>query len=220
MDLDSTRRKNAFQRIFYDFETGKTDILTGTQMVTKGLDFDNVQVVGVLSADNMLSFPDFRAHERSYQMMAQVSGRAGRKNKQGKVIIQSWQPSHPVIKDVVENNYEGMVERELAERRRFKYPPFHRLIVIRLKHKDPQLLAAAASVFGKEIRAKFGNRVQGPEPPLVARVRSYYIRQLLLKSPRETSMVAVKKQLLTIMEEFRKITKYKPVMIQFDVDPQ
>jgi primosomal protein N' (replication factor Y) len=220
MDLDSTRSKNAFQRIIHDFETQKTDILTGTQMITKGLDFDNVQVVGVLSADNMLSFPDFRAHERSYQMMTQVSGRAGRKNKRGKVIIQSWQPSHPIIKDVVTGNYEGMVERELAERKRFKYPPFHRLIIVRLKHKDPRILAEAASVFGREMRAKFGNRVQGPEPPLVARVRSFYIRQFLLKSPREAKHSAVKKILLSVLEEFRKIAKYKSVWVHFDVDPQ
>ncbi|MCF6171413.1 MAG: primosomal protein N' [Bacteroidales bacterium] len=220
LDLDSTRSKNALQRIFYEFETGKTDILTGTQMVTKGLDFDNVQVVGVLSADNMLSFPDFRAHERSYQMMAQVSGRAGRKNKRGKVIIQSWQPSHPVIKNVVENDYQGMFERELAERKRFKYPPFHRLIIIRMKHKDPRLLAAAALVFGREMRAKFGNRVQGPEPPMVARVRSFYIRQLLLKTPREANQSATKKQILALLGEFRKVTRFKPVMVQFDVDPQ
>ncbi|MCF6342804.1 MAG: primosomal protein N' [Bacteroidales bacterium] len=220
MDLDSTRSKHALQRIFYEFETGKTNILTGTQMVTKGLDFDNVQVVGVLSADNMLSFPDFRAHERSYQMMAQVSGRAGRKNKRGKVIIQSWQPSHPIIKNVVENNYEGMVERELSERKRFKYPPFHRLIVIRMKHKDPQLLSTAASAFGKLCRTRFGNRIQGPEEPLVARVRSFYIRQLLLKTPREAGQSTTKKQILSLLEEFRKITKFKPVMVHFDVDPQ
>ncbi len=124
MDLDTTRSKNAFQRIIYSFENGKTDILTGTQMVTKGLDFDNVQVVGILSADNMLSFPDFRAHERSFQMMEQVSGRAGRKKHQGVVIIQTWQPAHPVIRDVVNHDFENMYARELSERNRFKYPPF------------------------------------------------------------------------------------------------
>jgi len=220
MDLDSTRTKNAFQRIIHDFETRKTDILTGTQMVTKGLDFDNVQIVGVLSADNMLSFPDFRAHERSYQMMAQVSGRAGRKHKRGKVLIQSWQPNHPIIKNVVQNDYVAMFDREITERRRFKYPPFYRLIVISMKHKNPQLINEAASVFGKEMRAKFGNRVQGPEPPLVARVRSFYIRQLLLKNPREARQSEIKNLLLTVLDEFRKHAKYKSVRVDFDVDPQ
>jgi len=139
MDLDTTRSKNAFQRIIYSFENRKTDILTGTQMVTKGLDFDNVQVVGILSADNMLSFPDFRAHERSFQMMEQVSGRSGRKKQQGTVIIQTWQPGHPVIRDVVNHDFENMYARELSERNRFKYPPFYRLVMIKLKHKKPEL---------------------------------------------------------------------------------
>ena len=135
MDLDSTRSKNAYHRIISDFENRKTDILTGTQMVTKGLDFDNVHVVGILSADNMLSFPDFRAHERSFQLMAQVSGRAGRKFKQGKVIIQTWQPEHPIIENVVAHDYLNMYKQQLIEREKFKYPPFHRLIVIRMKHR-------------------------------------------------------------------------------------
>jgi len=153
-------------------------------------------------------------------MMAQVSGRAGRKHKRGKVLIQSWQPNHPIIKNVVQNDYRAMFDREIAERRRFKYPPFYRLIVISMKHKNPQLINEAASVFGKEMRAKFGNRVQGPEPPLVARVRSFYIRQLLLKNPREARQSEIKNLLLTVLDEFRKHAKYKSVRVDFDVDPQ
>jgi primosomal protein N' (replication factor Y) len=220
MDLDSTRKKHAFQRIISDFESRKTNILTGTQMVTKGLDFDNVRVVGVLSADNMLSFPDFRSHERSFQLMAQVSGRAGRKNKRGKVIIQSWQPDHPIINDVVRNNYVGMFEQELIHRQRFHYPPFHRLITIKLKHKDHHLLNEASAAFGRQLRAVFGKSIYGPEYPLVARIRTYYIKHIMVKQPRNVKMDTVKKKIIECLNDFRKQAKYKPVQVHFDVDPQ
>jgi primosomal protein N' (replication factor Y) len=220
MDFDSTRKKNAFQRIIGDFENRKTDILAGTQMVTKGLDFDNVQVVGVLSADNMLSFPDFRAHERSYQLMAQVSGRAGRKHRQGKVIIQSWQPSHAIIADVVRNDYLGMYEQQLVHRYRFRYPPYYRLIIIKLKHKDHHLLNEASSAFGKQIKELFGKDVYGPEFPMVSRVRSYFIKQIMIKQARTAKMDEAKKKILVTLVDFRKLAKYKAVQVQFDVDPQ
>ena len=220
MDLDSTRKKNAFQRIIGDFEDGKTDILTGTQMVTKGLDFDNVHVVGVLSTDNMLSFPDFRAHERSFQMLTQVSGRAGRKGKRGLVVFQSWNPTHKIIKNVVFNDYEGMYKNQLKEREDFRYPPFYRLINIKIKHKDYKLLHKAADVFGNILRSKFGNLVYGPEFPMVSRIRLYFIKQVLLKLPRDKSQFAMKEVLLLSLEEFRKLAAYKSVIIQFDVDPQ
>jgi primosomal protein N' (replication factor Y) (superfamily II helicase) len=220
MDLDSTRTKNAFQRIFSDFEEGKTDILTGTQMVTKGLDFDKVRLVGILSADNMLSFPDFRAHERSYQLMSQVSGRAGRKNKQGKVIIQTWQPDHPIISYVRTNNYEGMYQNLTVQRKQFRYPPFYRLINIKLKHKEAKLLNKASGEYGQLLRKHFGNLVFGPEYPMVSRIRNYYIKQILIKQPRTAKMADVKHIILSVDEEFRKIAKYKAIRVLFDVDPQ
>ena len=220
MDMDSTRSKNAFQRIFTSFETGKTDILTGTQMVTKGLDFDNVQIVGILSADNMLSFPDFRAHERGFQMMEQVSGRAGRKNKRGTVIIQTWQPDHPVIFQVVHHDFEGMIRDQLAERSRYHYPPFYRLINIKLKHARYEILNEAASSLAKEMRTVFGNRVYGPEYPMVARIKNKYIKQILLKIPRNAPLVAEKQKLREILRRFQTLTPYKSVRLQVDVDPQ
>ncbi len=219
MDLDATRSKNAFQRIISDFEEGKTDILIGTQMVTKGLDFDNVHVVGVLSADNMLSYPDFRSNERSYQLMAQVSGRAGRKKKQGKVIIQSYQPEHPIIKQVVDNDYLTMYHQELSGREKFHYPPFYRLIIIRMKHKDPKLLHEAAAAMGMDLKARFGKRIQGPEYPLVSRIRSLYIKQITLKTPRSAHHAKTKELLMSALDEFRKTRRFKSVMVQFDVDP-
>ncbi len=219
MDMDTTRSKNAFRRIFDDFETGKTDILTGTQMVTKGLDFDNVHVVGVLNADNMLSYPDFRAHERSFQLMAQVSGRAGRKNKQGKVVIQTWKPKHPVIQDVLRNDYLNMFNREMAERKKFHYPPFYRLIRINMKHKDNNLLEEASAALGRELRAVFGNRVFGPEYPMVSRIRNLYINQFLLKNRADQNQQLFKEYLLRVLEKYRQYTKYRPVIINLDVDP-
>lgn len=220
MDLDTTRSKNAFQRIIYSFENRKTDILTGTQMVTKGLDFDNVQVVGILSADNMLSFPDFRAHERSFQMMEQVSGRAGRKKHQGIVIIQTWQPAHPVIHDVVNHDFENMYARELSERNRFKYPPFYRLVMIKLKHKKPELLNEAAAVLARDLKVRFGNLVYGPEYPMVSRIKNLFIKQILFKIPRNKQQAEKKQQLKQSLDNFKMLPKYKSVRVQVDVDPQ
>jgi primosomal protein N' (replication factor Y) len=220
MDLDTTRTKNAFHRIIGNFEERKTDILIGTQMVTKGLDFDNVQVVGVLSADNMLSFPDFRAHERSFQLMEQVSGRAGRKHKQGKVVIQAWKPDHPIIRSVVKHDYLEMYKLQLSERKRFFYPPYYRLILIKMKHKKADLLREGAVVFAKELRTKFGKMLYGPEFPLVSRVRSFYIMQIMIKTARGSNYTAVKDELNKSFQEFRSLAKYKSIIIQFDVDPQ
>ena len=220
MDLDTTRSKNAFRRIFDDFETGKTDILTGTQMVTKGLDFDNVHIVGVLNADNMLSYPDFRAHERSFQLMAQVSGRAGRKDIQGKVIIQSWKPQHPVIQDVLRNDYVSMYNREMAERKKFHYPPYYRLIRVILKHKDSKFLEEGAEALGKELNVMFGKRVIGPEYPMVSRVRNLYINRFLLKNRADQNQAVFKEYLHKVLIKFREQTKYRSILIYLDVDPQ
>ncbi len=220
MDLDTTRAKNAFQRIIFDFEQRKTDILTGTQMVTKGLDFENVQVVGILSADNMLSFPDFRAHERSFQMMEQVSGRAGRKNKQGTVIIQTWQPSHPIIRDVVHHDYKSMYRRQIEERMRFRYPPFYRLVNIKMKHKNPEILNAAADELAREMKSRFGKLVYGPEYPMVSRIKNWYIKQIMLKIRRDTHLGEQKALLKEVLETYKRNTTHKSVRIQVDVDPQ
>ena len=220
MDLDTTRAKHAFQRIIYDFENRKTDILTGTQMVTKGLDFENVQVVGILSADNMLSFPDFRAHERSFQMMEQVSGRAGRKDKQGTVIIQTWQPAHPIIRDVVQHDYGSMYRRQLEERLRFRYPPYYRLVIIKLKHKKPEVLNVAAAELARDMKARFGKLVYGPEYPMVPRIKNWYIKQIMLKIRRDKHLTQQKALLKTVLEDFRAHTSQKSVLIQVDVDPQ
>lgn len=220
MDFDTTRTKNAFQRILTNFEEGKTDILTGTQMVTKGLDFDHVHVVGILSADNALSFPDFRAHERSFQLMEQVSGRAGRKDRQGKVIIQSWNPYHPIIQDVIKHDYKSMYHRELVERRRFKYPPYYRLVMVVLKHKNYEVLNKAAYVLAQDMRAHFCKRVYGPEYPMVSRVKNWYLKQILLKIPREKKLADEKAILKKALDQFQKLSGFKSVRIQIDVDPQ
>ena len=220
MDLDTTRSKNAFQRIIYNFENRKTDILAGTQMVTKGLDFDNVQVVGILSADNMLSFPDFRAHEHSFQLMEQVSGRAGRKDKQGTVIIQTWQPGHPIIQDVVRHDYISMYERQLAERLRFRYPPYYRLVIIKLKHKDQNKLNVAAAELARDMKTRFGSLVYGPEYPMVSRIKNWYIKQIMLKIRRNARLTEQKTLLKEVLDNFKSHTSVKSVLVQVDVDPQ
>ncbi len=220
MDLDTTRSKTAFQNIFNNFETGKTNILTGTQMVTKGLDFDNVLVVGILSADNLLSYPDFRAHERSFQLMEQVSGRSGRRDKRGEVIIQTWQPGHPIIQDVVNHDFESMYSRELKERFRFKYPPYYRLIILKLKHKKPEVLNKAASVLAKDLRIRFGNLVYGPEYPMVSRIKNLFIKQIMIKIPKNKQQQEKKDLLKKALSDFHKYSDFKSVRIQIDVDPQ
>ncbi len=219
MDLDTTRSKHAYQGIINDFEEGRIEILVGTQMVTKGLDFDNVSVVGILNADNMIHFPDFRSYERSFQLMAQVSGRAGRKNKRGKVIIQTWNPYHSVIRDVIDHDYQSMYSSQILERRNFKYPPFYRLISLHLKHKDSRLLNEASKDFAILLRNKLGNRVLGPEYPLVARIKNYYIKNILIKLEKDEHLSAYKKDIISIIDIFRKESSYKSVRIIIDVDP-
>ncbi|MEM9024660.1 MAG: primosomal protein N', partial [Bacteroidota bacterium] len=172
MDLDTTRSRHSYQRIIHEFESRVIDVLVGTQMVTKGLDFDNVGLVGIMSADSLLSFPDFRAFERSYQLMTQVAGRAGRSQKRGKVIIQTYNPHHRVIRQVVDHDYEALYKDEILERRNFHYPPFHRMIRITLKHRDVEKVNHAAAYLARLLRTVFGERVLGPEFPLVARMRN------------------------------------------------
>ncbi|MFT5749915.1 MAG: primosomal protein N' (replication factor Y) [Ancylomarina sp.] len=219
MDLDTTRSKTAYEKLIYKFENQELDILVGTQMVTKGLDFDHVSLVGILNADSMLNFPDFRAHERSYQLMAQVSGRAGRKNKQGKVIIQTHEPKHPIIQSVIRNDYIGMYQTQMSEREEFIYPPFYRLINITLKHKNNSLLTQAANTLARSLRKTFGIRVFGPQAPVINRIQNYYIVNILLKIEKKSSPAKAKWILNREANNLKAIDRFKMVMVQFDVDP-
>ncbi len=218
MDADTTRAKNAYHLLISDFEDGLIDVLVGTQMVTKGLDFDNVSVVGILNADNMLNFPDFRAFERSYQLMSQVSGRAGRK-KRGKVIVQTYDPYHPIIRQVINHDYLGMYQDEIVQRKKFKYPPFQRLIYFSFKHKDQEILNAGAAEFTNELKAKFGDRVLGPEFPVISRIKNLYHKNTMLKVEREISVSKTRKLILAVKNKFEAFSKYKSVRITIDVDP-
>lgn len=219
MDLDTTRSRNAYEQIIDDFSKGKNKILIGTQMITKGLDFDWVSVVGILSADQMMNFPDFRAHERAFQMMEQVSGRAGRKNKKGVVVLQTSDPSSPLIQQVIAHDYEGMYNRQLAERKAFSYPPYTRLIYIYLKHRDETLLQELAVRYTTALREVFGSRVLGPDNPPVARIQSLYIRKVVLKMELAASMSRVKEILRQIYENMLVDDRFKSLLLYYDVDP-
>jgi len=219
MDLDTTRAKNAYEKIFEDFADQRIDILVGTQMVTKGLDFENVSVVGVLNADNMINFPDFRAFERSFQMLVQVSGRAGRKKKQGKVIIQSFNPHHSVIRYVIDSDYQKMYDSQILERRNYKYPPFYRLIKFTLKHKDYKVLNDAASDFTHLLRQKFGQRILGPEYPMVAKMRNLFLKETLLKLEKGLSAKDIRTEISKVLHAFKSSSQYKSIQVVIDVDP-
>jgi primosomal protein N' (replication factor Y) len=222
MDLDSTRAKNAHTRIISLFEDREINILVGTQMVTKGLDFDNVSIVGVLNADSGLHFPDFRSPEKSYQLMAQVSGRAGRKNKRGKVIIQTQNPENQIIKQVVANDYLGMYNEQIDERKKYSYPPFTRLVEITLSNKDQNDLDALTPELAIELRKKFGNeRVLGPEYPIISRVNNFYLKTILIKIEKEKYSSKVKEMLTEVLNAFYKKGKeYARIRVKIDVDPQ
>ncbi len=219
MDLDTTRSKHGHQKIITDFENQNIDILVGTQMVTKGLDFDHVSTVCILNADNMLSYPDFRSAERSYQLMAQVSGRSGRKKRRGEVIVQTWQPSNEIIRDVVANDYQAMYLKQLNERNRFKYPPFNRLIILRLKHKKSDKLNKASSILAADLRNVFGKRILGPEYPMVSRIMNLYIKQIMIKLERGGKLVSMKEQLKETIEVFSRNKEFSGVRVIIDVDP-
>ncbi len=219
MDLDSTGSKKAYHKIIYDFENGNTDILIGTQMVSKGLDFDNVALVGIMNADNMLNFPDFRAFERSFQLMAQVSGRAGRKNKQGKVIIQTSDKNHPIIKNVIQNDYEAMFNSQLALRKQYKYPPFYRLIKLNISHKNKAVTDSAAENLAKNLISIFGNRILGPEYPVISRIKNRYIKTILIKIERKLSHRKAKELINLTINKVKENEKFKYVRFIADVDP-
>ena len=218
MDLDTTRGKYGYQKLLNSFENHEIDILVGTQMLTKGLDFKNVSLVGVLNADNLLNFPDFRAHERTYQLMVQVSGRAGRDKKRGKVAIQSFNPYHQILQQVTTNDYESMYRDELNERHQFNYPPFIRLVKIVLKHKDFIKVDTASIWMGKSLENAFQENLLGPTSPSIGRIRNKYIKTLLIKLPKDRSIKQSKDQIQKIKEAFLSIADFRPVQVVVDVD--
>ena len=219
LDLDTTRTKNSYQYILEQFQNKETDILVGTQMVTKGLDFDSVKTVGILNADNMLTFPDFRAYERSFQLMEQVSGRAGRKGDKGKVIIQTYQPQHQVIQSVMSHDFVHFYEEQMPVRRQFNYPPYSRLILIRLKDVDNEKLNKAANELARAFRYVFKENVLGPEYPVVSRVKNLYIKQMIIKINKDLYSNKVKDFIKDTIEKFKHNNDFKSVRIQIDVDP-
>lgn len=219
MDLDTTRGKRSYERIISDFEQNKTNILIGTQMVSKGLDFDNVSIVGILNADNMLNYPDFRAYERAYQLMTQVSGRAGRKNKQGLVFLQTSHPGSPLISFVRRNDYESFYELQAEERKMFRYPPYFRLINIVVRGRDEQLTDSAAREFASALRTTFGERVLGPGKPPVSRIQSLYIRHIMLKIENQASIQKVREGIFQCQSLVFANPAFKSLLLHYDVDP-
>lgn len=219
MDLDTTRTRNAYERLIDDFSTGKTNLLIGTQMISKGLDFDKVSVVGILNADSMLNYPDFRAYEHAFMMMAQVSGRAGRKGKRGKVILQTKSPTLPVISQVVHNDYASFYQDLLEERRIFHYPPFYHLVYVYLKHKHESVCQQASMELGQTLRSWFGERVLGPDKPAVSRVKTMNIRKIVIKLENGIDQAKVREYLNYAQEHMSKDPRYGALQIYYDVDP-
>jgi primosomal protein N' (replication factor Y) len=218
LDLDTTRGKHAYTEIIQRFENRETDILVGTQMVTKGLDFDNVSLVGILNADNLINFPDFRAYERSFQMLMQVSGRSGRKSEQGNVIIQTYNPSHSILDFVVKNDYKAFFDFEIAERKKFNYPPYCRLIELTLKGKDETKTDQASILLAKKLKQHF-KQLLGPVTPVVGKIKNYYIRTILLKTTRNIPSASIRQQISDAVNEFRLTESAKGIILQADVDP-
>ncbi|WP_300901485.1 primosomal protein N' [uncultured Bacteroides sp.] len=219
MDLDTTRTRSAYERIIADFEQGKTNILIGTQMVSKGLDFAHVSVVGILNADTMLNYPDFRSYERAFQLMAQVAGRAGRKNKRGRVILQTKSIDHPIISQVIHNDFEQMVSGQLAERQMFHYPPYYRLVYVYLKNRNEQLLDLMARTMADKLRAFFSSRVLGPDKPPVARIQTLFIRKIVVKIEYNAPMTRVRELLVQVQKEMVAEDRFKSLIVYYDVDP-
>ncbi|KGL63287.1 primosomal protein N' [Polaribacter sp. Hel1_85] len=218
MDLDTTRGKYGYQKIIGAFEAKEIDVLVGTQMLSKGLDFENVSLVGVLNADSMLNFPDFRAHERAYDMMVQVSGRAGRSKKQGNVAIQTYNPYHQILQQVSTTNYTEMYKEQLQERWQYKYPPYYRLIKITLKHRDYQKVDSGVNWLAKALQNSFGEHVLGPTAPAVSRIRNQYIKNIVIKIPPKQSLANTKKQLQKIKDTFEAVKDFRPIRFITDVD--
>jgi primosomal protein N' (replication factor Y) len=218
MDQDTTRGKYSFEKIIDGFKNREIDVLVGTQMLAKGLDFDNVSLVGIMNADNMLYHPDFRAFERSYQMMTQVSGRAGRSDKRGKVIIQTYNPLHNIIQQVTHNDYEGMYKEQLYERKIYYYPPFFRLIKLTLKHRDFDKLKEGAMWLYQVLQQNSNHPVLGPEEPVISRIRNEYIRTIMIKLPTETNLQNTKKTIQKILNSFDMVSQYRSIKVSVNVD--
>lgn len=219
MDLDTTRTRNAYERIIDDFSSGRTNLLIGTQMVSKGLDFDRVSVVGILNADAMLNYPDFRAYEHAFMMMAQVSGRAGRKGQRGKVFLQTKNKELPIIRQVVENDYQGFYEALLEERRMFSYPPFHRLVYVFLRHRHDEVVESAGIEMGSRLRQGLGDRILGPDKPSIARVKNLHIRKIVIKLENVIDQKAVRLYLRTVQQQLLQDKRYAALQVYYDVDP-
>ncbi len=219
MDVDSTRKKHAHEEIIARFEAGAIDILIGTQMVSKGLDFANVHLIGILDADSMLNYPDFRAYERSFQLMSQVAGRAGRSNERGLVYIQTAKPGHPIISQVVKNNYLEMLNEQLAERRDFHYPPFYRLMRITLKHRDENTCNNGAQQLANTLKKRLGNRIVGPDFPLINRIQSLFLKNILIKMERDKPASTIKELVAHEIKALSEVAAFKSILINIDVDP-
>ncbi len=220
MDLDTTRTRTAAERIIADFAAGRTNILIGTQMVSKGLDFERVSVVGILNADSMLNYPDFRAYEQAFMMMQQVSGRAGRRGSRGQVILQTMSPSLPVIQQTMNGDYLALYNDIIQERQDFHYPPFHRLIYVFLRHRQDSVVDTAAIEMGSRLRQHFAHRILGPDKPAVARVKTMNIRKIMIKLEQGLNMQRVRECLRHIQAEMMKDKRYASLLIYYDVDPQ
>jgi primosomal protein N' (replication factor Y) len=218
MDLDTTRGKYGYQKIIGAFQAQEIDILVGTQMLSKGLDFENVSLVGVLNADNLLNFPDFRAHERTFQMLVQVAGRSGRSSKRGKVLIQTFNPYHQILQQVSSTSYEEMYQEQLQDRWQFHYPPYYRVMRITLKHRDLIRVDEASEWLGKSLQNAFYENVLGPTAPAVSRVRNLYIKHIVVKIPPKQSLKGTKDHIEKIKKTFQAIPNFRAIRLGIDVD--
>jgi primosomal protein N' (replication factor Y) len=219
LDTDTARSQKGYEKVIREFARGQLDVLIGTQMISKGLDFENVSLVGILDADSMLNFPDFRAFERSFQLISQVSGRAGRRKKRGRVIIQTMDPEHPVIQYILNDDYDSLYREQMEERQHFGYPPFNRMIRISFRHRIPSILDGATDLVGKRLKEIFSNRVFGPQYPPVRKVHDTFIKQIILKIEREVSAEKAKELLGNVLDEILKNEVYRSIRIAVDVDP-
>ena len=219
MDRDTTRTKNAYARSIDDFSHGRSNVLIGTQMITKGLDFDRVSLVGIIDADSLLNIPDFRAYEHAFMMLSQVAGRAGRKGRQGLVLLQTKSAEMPVIRQIVNNDFVAFYNDLAEERRLFCYPPYTRLIYIYLKHKDEGRVETASTEMGKRLRTWFGERILGPDKPAVARVKTMHIRKIMLKLENGIDQKKVREYLRMAQRQIMQDKKYATLQIYYDVDP-
>ena len=219
MDLDTTRTKNAYARIIDDFSHGRSNVLIGTQMITKGLDFDRVSLVGIIDADSLLNIPDFRAYEHAFMMLSQVAGRAGRKGRQGLVVLQTKSAEMPVIRQIVNNDFVAFYNDLAEERRLFCYPPYTRLIYIYLKHKDEGRVETASTEMGNWLRTWFGERILGPDKPAVARVKTMHIRKIMLKLENGIDQKKVREYLRMAQRQIMQDKNYATLQIYYDVDP-